>query len=802
MNLRRFVHILYVCCGAPVLGVYLFVGANAQTVLYDGVGIAAAAASALAARRLRGWRRRTWLLLALGLVFFVGGDGVSSWYTFSSGSLPFPSLADALYLFGYACFLAGLLVAARRTFAGSLLDSSTVAGAMAFLGYVLLIAPSGAGINLGSLVAVAYPTADVLLLSLLALLVLGDLGASERWLAASLAAFVGTDVVYAQMQLHGSYDGGAVDLGWVAAYVLWGAAALRVGSARVSARRIRSFELLPPVVAVGALPLAVAAQAAAYGRVEAYDTAVGGSILAALAIARLARLVHNERSLRSQVERSEKHFRSLIENSTDMFWLLDAEARVLYRSPSVERVLGYTSEELVGRNGFDFLHPDDIAPMRDELQTLVSKPEGFGLVEARFRHKDGRWILLEAVGTNRLDDDAVGGLVVCARDITAQRAAEAERARLQDDLHHAQKMDAIGRLAGGVAHDFNNLLMVISASTESALLGLDDASPLRPKLDQTRQAVERAAALTQQLLTFSRRQQPSLRALDLNAQVQATVSMLRRLIGENVAVSVDLEPGLPPITADPMQLDQVLLNLALNARDAMPDGGTLRFATRSRADGAVELRVADTGVGIDDETRQRLFEPFFTTKQPGRGTGLGLAAVYGIVTRSGGTICVESEVGSGTTFVLTFSGATQTEPVEEGPVTPAAATGGETILLVEDEETVRNVVREGLEQHGYRVVETGDPRSALAIAASEEVDLLVTDIRMPHMNGFELYDRLKASRPDLHAVFISGYSETPHTAAADGDTAFLEKPFAISDLTHVLRRLLDERAPATQLATR
>ena len=799
MNLRRFDHILYVCCGAPVLGVYLFVGANTQTVLYDAVGFAAAATSALAARRLRGWRRRTWLMLAVGLAFFVAGDAVSSWYTFGNGSLPFPSVADALYLCGYACFLVGLLFAARRTFAGSLLDASTVAGVVAFLGYVLLIEPSGAGLNLGSLVAVAYPTADVLLLSLLALVALGDLGAGERWLAASFAAYVGTDVVYAQMQLHGSYDGGIVDLGWVAAYVLWGAAALRASSEHVSAKRIRSFELLPPVVAVGALPLAVAAQAAAFGRVEAYDTAVAGSILAGLAIARLAHLVHNERALRAQVEHSEKHFRSLIENSAEIFSIIDAEGRVQYQSPSLARVLGYEPHELFGRDSAELIHPDDLDAMREGLAALHAQPDELVTAELRTRHKHGHWVLLEATATNRLADPAVGGLVVCSRDVTRQRATEVEQARLQHELHQAQKMDAIGRLAGGVAHDFNNLLMVMSASTESALLEIAADSPLRRRLEQTQNAVQRAAALTQQLLTFSRRQQPSLRAVDLNAQIQTTCSMLRRLIGENVTIETDFAPGLPPVNADPVQLDQVLLNLALNARDAMPGGGSLRFETRAGAGEAIELHVSDTGVGMDGETRERLFEPFFTTKQPGRGTGLGLATVYGIVTRSGGSIRVDSDPGSGTRFVLTLPCSSLDVSQEEPSASAAAAGSGETILLVEDEETVRNVVREGLQQHGYRVVDTGDPRDAPALAAEEDVDLLVTDIRMPHMNGFELYDRLKNARPDLRAVFISGYSETAHAPTTDG-TAFLEEPFAISDLTHTLRRLLEASVPAALVA--
>jgi len=795
MTLRRSPHYVVFACGAPCVAAYLFLSPAARDVVYGLLGAAAAAASGLASARLRGWRRLSWSLLGVGLALFVAADSISSWYQLSSGSLPFPSAADAVYLVGYAALVAGFLTMARRTFRGGLLDSAMVAGSVAFIGYVLLVEPSGARVDLGSLVAVAYPTADVLLLSLLALVLLSDLGGSERWLAASLGVLLVTDIVYAEMQTHAGYNGGAIDLGWLVSYLLWAAAALRARDVKSPATRSRKLELLPPVVAVAALPLAVAAEGAVFGRVEAYDTAVGGVLLAAFAIARLAHLVGSERGLRTQVERSEKHFRSLIENSTDMFWILSRDARPLYHSPSVLRVLGYDAGELIGRDAFELVHPDDVAPMRERLKDLLGDPTGSTVVEVRFRHKDDRWILLEAVGTNRLDDPAIGGIVVCARDVTQQRAAEADHARLQHELHHAQKMDAIGRLAGGVAHDFNNLLMVISASTESVLLELEGGSTLRPRLEQTKHAVARAAALTQQLLTFSRRQQPSLRAVDLNAQLEATCSMLRRLIGENVTIEVAPAPELPPVSADPVQLDQVLLNLALNARDAMPDGGTLGFTTRAGAEETVELLVSDTGVGMEEETLERLFEPFFTTKQPGRGTGLGLATVYGIVTRSGGSMRVESVPGRGTTFVLSLPCSPQDLQSDERDPAAAASGAGETILLVEDEETVRNVVREGLEQHGYRVVDTGDPRNAFALVEAGGVDLLVTDIRMPHMNGFELYDRLKESLPGLRAVFISGYSETAHTPAS-GETVFVEKPFAISDLTQTLRRLLDTREPA------
>lgn len=373
----------------------------------------------------------------------------------------------------------------------------------------------------------------------------------------------------------------------------------------------------------------------------------------------------------ADLERAEARYRSLFENATETVAILDPNGTLLFANRSIERMLGHPLRQLIGRSAFALAHPDDQQAVRAGLTDLATTGESGPPVEARLAHADGSWRIVELVGTNLLNDPTVGGVVVNFRDVTELRRSEAQ-------FRQAQKLEALGRLAGGIAHDFNNLLTIVLAN--SGFLLDDQALPAeqRKRLEEVEEAAQRGAALTKQLLAFSRKQTLQMQSVDVNVLVTNLENMLRRLIGDDVELAVVPGIGLVRIHADPGQVEQALLNLAVNARDAMPKGGKLTIETRSlgpaadtdngappeAAEGSVEIRVVDTGCGMDSETMAHVFEPFFTTKDPGEGTGLGLATVHGIVQQNGGSVRVESKPGQGTTFLLVF-------PSEPGPAAPA-----------------------------------------------------------------------------------------------------------------------------------
>ncbi len=449
-----------------------------------------------------------------------------------------------------------------------------------------------------------------------------------------------------------------------------------------------------------------------------------------------------------------------------------------------------------------FVHPDD-QELVMELETLT--PEGRYEVEYRLVRQDGEVRLVREVGEAVVDEEGAPlGEAGIVQDITEQRQVEAQ-------LRQVQKMEAVGQLTGGVAHDFNNMLTAIIGNAE--LLLSDDlhlADRQREEVEEILKASERAAALTQQLLAFSRRQMLTPKVLDLNASVAEVQKLLRRLIGEDVEVITELDSALGSVKADPAQVGQVIMNLAINARDAMPDGGQLRIATANldvdeadpRSQEAivpgryVMLVVSDTGRGIDEETRERIFEPFYTTKDTGAGTGLGLSTVYGIVKQSDGFINVDSEPGHGTTFKIYLPRVDEiTEPLEPGSAPATLLQGTETVLLVEDEEPVRTLVRTVLERNGYRVLEAPGGPEAIEIAERHEgpINLLLTDVVMPKMSGLELAERLTTLSPQLKVLYISGYAEEvlADRGLSDQGRALLQKPFTPGALTHRLRELLD-----------
>jgi two-component system, cell cycle sensor histidine kinase and response regulator CckA len=382
-----------------------------------------------------------------------------------------------------------------------------------------------------------------------------------------------------------------------------------------------------------------------------------------------------------------------------------------------------------------------------------------------------------------------------ATDITARK-------QLEDQFRQAHKMEAVGRLAGGVAHDFNNVLTVIRAQTEFLLADLPADDPRRAEVLEIQSAADRAAAFTRQLLAFSRRQLLQPEVLELNEVITGMEMMVRRLVGEDVVLLTKLEPQIPRVWADPGQLQQVIMNLVVNARDAMPRGGTLLIETgvveldehyplqhpTAKPGVHVVLVVTDTGCGMDSATRARIFEPFFTTKEPGKGTGLGLSTVYGIVKQSGGHIWVYSEVGRGTTFKLYFPphyGASRTVAVERAAPLPALASGA-TILLVEDERPVRSTVRRLLERHGYQVLEAANGLDALELVTSRggEINLVLSDMVMPGMGGIELAGRVRAIAPKLPVLLMTGYTEEAIARAGERplDEHIIEKPFTLTTM--------------------
>src|SRR5437773_6131039 len=710
---------------------------------------------------------------------------------------------------------------------------------------------------------------------------------------------------------------------------------------------------------------------------------------------------------------SEERFRALVEYSSDAIALVDAQGVTTYTSRTATRLLGYAAEEFVGRGGFDLLHPDDVERARHLFEELLAQPGVPLRAELRVRHKDGTYRHLETVAVNRLDESAVGAIVVNYHDLTPRKRGEREligapsldwvgvplqirdrtigvvavqtysegirygeeekdiltfvstqvamaierkradtalhqaeeryrafitqstegiwrvefdeplpvdqpeaeqiehfyrhsylaecndamaqmygyasaqelsgtrlgdllvrsdpnnvemlraflrsgyrladvesherdrvgqpkvflnnlvgivedgllkRAwgtqrditdlkRLEDQLRQAQKMEAVGRLAGGVAHDFNNLLTAILGSVELLLRELAPASPLRQDATEIKKAGERAAALTRQLLAYSRRQVLNPEVLDLNRVVADMDRMLRRLIGEDVDLVTRPAPDLDTVRADRGQIEQVLVNLVLNARDAMPQGGKLTIETANvelgpgyveahegaRAGAYALLAVSDTGSGMDAETAAHLFEPFFTTKEVGKGTGLGLATVYGIVKQSEGYITAYSEPGDGTTFkiyLLRAAAPGAAPPAPPAPPGKATARGSETILVVEDEEAVRSLSRRALEASGYTVLAAADGPDAVRLLEryGGPIHLVLTDVIMPGMNGRELAERLVQRRPGLRVLYMSGYpgDAIVHRGALEPGTAFLQKPFMPEDLARKVREVLDQ----------
>jgi len=497
---------------------------------------------------------------------------------------------------------------------------------------------------------------------------------------------------------------------------------------------------------------------------------------------------------------SEQRFRTLFEHAADGTFIATRDGKYVEVNARGLEMSGYTREELLGLRILDFVAPTDRERVAAETENVLSGRRSFG--EWHFLRKDGS--TFEGEVSARLLPD--GRLLATVRDLT-------ERRRLEAQFLQAQKLEGIGRLAGGVAHDFNNLLTIIGGHAQMALDEAPASHPLAESLDEILSAARRASGLTRQLLAFSRRQIIEAKDLDINEVVRDFEKMLRRLIGEDVELVLSLGSELGLFHADRSQIEQVLLNLAVNARDAMPLGGKLVIETSlfnadsefSEAHLAVVpgpyvmLSVRDNGVGMSKEVQGHLFEPFFTTKEPGKGTGLGLSTVYGIIKQSGGSILVYSEPGLGTVFRMLFPVATGSALAEPVPVPVTDQSGTETILLVEDEPSVRKYVSQVLRRRGYVVLEAANGKEGLELAARTDgpIDLLLTDLVMPEMGGAELAARFRGdSARNTPVLCVSGYTDLLWRPE-DPNVSFLQKPFSISDLLTRIRELLAGRRSAS-----
>ncbi len=508
------------------------------------------------------------------------------------------------------------------------------------------------------------------------------------------------------------------------------------------------------------------------------------------------------------VREREELVQLLLDSTAEAIYGIDLHGNCMLANPTCARLLGYASpEQLKGRNMHFLIHhhrpdgrpyPEEECPIVRAIQTR----QGTHVKDEVFWRADGTNFDAEYFSYPMWRGKELVGAVVTFLDTSEQR-------RLEEQLRHAQKMEAIGQLAGGVAHDFNNLLTIITGYSELLLQSTPPDDPKRELLEEIRKAGERSASLTRQLLAFSRKQVLAPKVLDLNDVVRDTEKMLRRVIGEDVHLTTALHPQLGSVKADPGQLEQVLLNLAVNARDAMPQGGKLTIETsdvalgeeyaRSHADVRpgryVMLAVTDTGIGMTEEIKRHLFEPFFTTKGAGKGTGLGLAVVHGIVKQSDGTIEVYSEPGVGTSFKIYFPRVDQAAPRGKSwPDLGPAPRGTETLLLVEDEDGVRALARFTLQQCGYTVLEASHGEDAIRVATShrEKIHLLVTDVVMPGMGGRVLAERLLSLYPEMKVLYLSGYTDDAvvRHGILHAEVNFLQKPFSPNALAHQVREVL------------
>jgi PAS domain S-box-containing protein len=529
----------------------------------------------------------------------------------------------------------------------------------------------------------------------------------------------------------------------------------------------------------------------------------------------LVRDVTDQKIAEASLRESEERFRTVSKATNDAIWDWDRKSNVIWWGDGANAIFGYPADSMpdLVSDWTEYLHPMDKDRVLSDLRACIESDRSLWSAEYRFKRADGKFAtVLNRAFVIRDETGQPSRIIGAITDVT-------ERRRLQEQLSQAQKMDSIGRLAGGVAHDFNNLLTIIIGYAEFAKSRLSKYEPVYGDVEEILAASQRASDLTRQLLAFARKQIVEPKIVNVNSLVLALNKMLRRVIGEHIELVTDIAPELPRVKIDPVQLEQVLINLAVNARDAMPDGGTLTIETSYTQLAAsntihgdeiipgdyLQIAVSDSGIGMERQTLEQVFEPFFTTKEVGKGTGLGLATCYGIIRQAGGYILVYSEPGRGTTFKVCLPCAWDAEiQNDECPATPLDYCGTETILVVEDEPHVREMIRKALEAKGYEVISSASARIALSLALESErkIDLLLTDVVMPQISGKELAAQITASKPEIAVLFMSGYAETTiakHGILEDG-IAYLSKPFTPQVLVAKVRSVLDEPNASKELA--
>jgi len=535
---------------------------------------------------------------------------------------------------------------------------------------------------------------------------------------------------------------------------------------------------------------------------------VGNQIAGAIAN---AQLFSEHKRTEKALKESEIRFRDLYDNAPLGYHEYDNEGRITNVNHTDPEMLGYTAEEMIGQFMWKFNVEEEIARPQILAKLAGTLPPGRNL-ERTYRRKDGTTLPVLIEDRLILDEkERIKGIRCTIQDITERKRVEQEMAALQEQLRQSQKMEAVGQLAGGIAHDFNNLLTVIKGCAQLSLMELKEDDYLRGNIGQIQNAADRAADLTRQLLAFSRRQILEFKVLDLNTVIKGMEMMLRRLLNEDIELITSFAEDLKKVKTDPSQMEQVILNLSVNARDAMPKAGKLIVETANveldedyaRTHVAVTpgkyvmLSVSDTGMGMTPEVKERVFEPFFTTKEKSMGTGLGLSTVYGIVKQSKGNIWVYSEPGEGTTFKIYLPQADEPlEEVREKSKNVGVPRGSETIIVVEDNEGVRKLVTQVLEMKGYRILNAANGDEALEICEKykEPMHLMLTDVIMPGMSGRELAERVLVLHSKMKVLYMSGYTDNfiAHHGILEKGISYLQKPFSVEKLAKKVREVLDK----------
>jgi PAS domain S-box-containing protein len=526
----------------------------------------------------------------------------------------------------------------------------------------------------------------------------------------------------------------------------------------------------------------------------------------------IARDITERKRAEEALRESEERYRTILENIEDGYYEVDLPGNFTFFNDPVCRLFGYSKDELMGMNDRQYTDQENAKKLYQTFNKVYKTGEPSKGFDWEVIRKDGTKRYIEA--SISLVKNPTGqpiGYRGIVRDITERKRAEEENKVLQEQLRQSQKMEAVGRLGGGIAHDFNNLLTIIKGYSQLSLLDLNESDPLWGNIQEIQKATQRATDLTRQLLAFSRRQILDLKVLDLNTLLKDLDKMLRRIIGEDIELLTLLAGDLGRVKIDPGQIEQVVLNLAVNARDAMPSGGKLTIETANleldekyaethmgvTPGHYVRLSVSDTGAGMSQQVKEKIFEPFFTTKEKSKGTGLGLSMVYGIVKQSSGNIWVYSEPGHGTTIKIYLPRVEEDLDTLHGrDKTDFLPRGRETVLLVEDEPSVRDLAHRLLNQQGYKVLEAANGEEALRVVQEhngEEIHLLLTDVVMPQMGGKELAEKLETLRPDIKVLYTSGYTDDAivHQGILEHGTYFLQKPFSLQTLSHKVREVLD-----------